>query len=162
LLFVIPIIMVVINAERNLEKILENKYKEGMKIIKMSKTSQELFKELKKECPHVPEKELVSLFKSVAAGTKMVDSAIIAAAHNMEYNATHPPNPKKLWFEEFMTDTAKKLMKPKDIKKNKEIYHELIDLISHLEKKYDNSDKAPDTAIFKRRITTFLKEKVKK
>lgn len=154
--------MVVINAERNLEKILENKYKEGMKIIKMSKTSQELFKELKKECPHVPEKELVSLFKSVAAGTKMVDSAIIAAAHNMEYNATHPPNPKKLWFEEFMTDTAKKLVKAKDIKKNKEIYHELIDLVSHLEKKYDNSDKAPDTAIFKRRITTFLKEKVKK
>ena len=149
--------------ERDVEKILENKYKEGLKIIKMSKTSKELLEELKKECPHVPEKELVSLFKSVAAGTKMVDSAIIAAAHNMEYNATHKKKgPKKTWLDDFMTEASLKIMKPRNIMRNKQLYHELIDLISHLEEKYDDSDSPPDIAIFRRRLTTFLKEKVKK
>ncbi|KAA0004216.1 MAG: hypothetical protein FE044_00445 [Thermoplasmata archaeon] len=89
----------VIQDEKNIEKILENKYKEGLKIIKMSKTSKELLEELKKDCPNVPDKELVSLFKSVAAGTKMVDSAIIAAAHNMQYNAIHKEKKKKTWKE---------------------------------------------------------------
>jgi len=41
----------VIQDEKNIEKILENKYKEGLKIIKMSKTSKELLEELKKDCP---------------------------------------------------------------------------------------------------------------
>ncbi|KAA0006993.1 MAG: hypothetical protein FE045_01475 [Thermoplasmata archaeon] len=152
----------VVQDEKDIEKILENKYKEGLKIIKMSKTSKELLEELKEECPHVPEKELVSLFKSVAAGTKMVDSAIIAAAHNMEYNATHKKKKKKTWLDDFMTETSLKMMKPREIMRNKQLYHELIDLISHLEEKYDSQDKPPDVAIFRRRITTFLKEKVKK
>ena len=152
----------VVQDEKDIEKILENKYREGLKIIKMSKTSKELLEELKEECPHVPEKELVSLFKSVAAGTKMVDSAIIAAAHNMEYNATHKEKKKKTWLDDFMTETSLKIMKPREIMRNKKLYHELIDLISHLEEKYDSQDKPPDIAIFRRRITTFLKEKVKK
>ncbi|MCD6222529.1 MAG: hypothetical protein J7K12_02450 [Thermoplasmata archaeon] len=152
----------VVQDEKDIEKILENKYKEGLKIIKMSKTSKELLEELKEECPHVPEKELVSLFKSVAAGTKMVDSAIIAAAHNMEYNAIHKKKKKKTWLDDFMTETSLKMMKPREIMRNKQLYHELIDLISHLEEKYDSQDKPPDVAIFRRRITTFLKEKVKK
>ena len=152
----------VIETERDIEKILENKYREGMKIIKMSKTSKELLQELKKECPHVPEKELISLFKSVAAGTKMVDSAIIASAHNMEYNALHKKKGKKTWIDDFMTETSLKLMKTKEIMKDKKIYHELINLISRLEEKYDNKDNPPDTSMFRRRITTFLKEKVKK
>ncbi len=152
----------VIQEEKDIEKILENKYKEGLKIIKMSKTSKELLEELKKDCPNVPDKELVSLFKSVAAGTKMVDSAIIAAAHNMQYNAMHKEKKKKTWLDDFMTETSLKIMKPREIIRKKELYHELIDLISHLEEKYDDMDSPPDTAIFRRRITTFLKEKVKK
>lgn len=146
---------------RDVEKVLENKYRDGLKIIRMSKTSKQLLEQLKKECPDVDEKELVSLFKSVAAGTKMVDSAIIAAAHNMQYNAKHPPKKDKTWLDNFMTETSLKMMKPKEIMKNKEIYHELIDMISRLESKYDDND-VPDTAIFKRRMTTFLKEKVNK
>jgi len=148
--------------EKDIEKILENKYKEGLKIIRMSKTSKELLEELKKECPDVPEKEIVSLFKSVAAGTKMVDSAIIAAAHNMQYNATHKSKKKKIWLDDFMTETSLNLLTPRKIMRNKELYHELIDLISHLEEKYDDKEDPPNVAIFKRRITTFLKEKVKK
>ncbi|KAA0010980.1 hypothetical protein B6U81_07675 [Thermoplasmatales archaeon ex4484_30] len=147
--------------EKHIEKILENKYREGMKIIRMSKTSKELLEELKEKCPHVPEKELVSLFKSVAAGTKMVDSAIISAAHNMEYNATHPPKPEKTWLDDLFTDVARKIIKPKELMKNKKLYAELIELISGLEEKYDDKD-PPDIAIFRRRITSFLKEKVKK
>jgi len=144
------------------EEILEQQYKEGKKIIRLSKSSQQLLEELKKECPHVSERDIISLFKSVAAGTKMVDPAIIASAHNMEYNATHKKKKKKTWLDDFMTETSLKMMKPREIMRNKQLYHELIDLISHLEEKYDSQDKPPDVAIFRRRITTFLKEKVKK
>ncbi len=146
--------------EKNIEKILETKYRDGMKIIRMSKTSRELFEELKEECPHVPEEEIASLFKSVAAGTKMVDSAIISAAHNMEYNATHPEGEEKTWLDNIFTEEARKLMKPKELMKNKKLYREFIDYISTLEEKYDDKD-APDNAIFKRRVTMFLKERVK-
>ncbi len=144
--------------EKNIEKILETKYRDGVKIIKMSKTSRELFEELKKECPDVPEKEIASLFKSVAAGTKMVDSAIVAAAHNMQYNAMHPERKEKIWIEDLFTEEAKKIMSPKELMKNKKLYREFIDYISALEEKYDDKD-APDDAIFKRRVTVFLKER---
>ncbi|RLF53053.1 MAG: hypothetical protein DRN11_00070 [Thermoplasmata archaeon] len=147
--------------EKTIEKILENKYKESLKIIRMSKTSKELLEELKKECPHVPEKEIISLFKSVAAGTKMVDSAIIAAAHNMEYNATHPPKPEKTWLDDLFTKDARKIIEPKELMKNKKLYREFIDYISQLEEKYDDTN-PPDIAILRRRVTAFLKEKVGK
>jgi len=81
-------LFIMTGIEKTIDKILENKYKDSLKILRMSKTSQGLLEELKKECPNAPEKEIVSLFKSVAAGTKMVDSAIVAAAHNLEYNVT--------------------------------------------------------------------------
>ncbi|RLF46617.1 MAG: hypothetical protein DRN29_04950 [Thermoplasmata archaeon] len=147
--------------EKTVEKILENKYKDSLKIIRMSKTSRELLEELKKECPHVPEKEIISLFKSVAAGTKMVDSAIIAAAHNMEYNATHPSKKEKTWLDDLFTKEARKIISPKELMKDKKLYKEFIDYISKLEEKYDNED-PPDIAIFRRRVTAFLKERVKK
>lgn len=139
------------------EEILEQQYKEGKKIIRLSKSSQELLEELKKECPHVSERDIISLFKSVAAGTKMVDPAIIASAHNMEYNATHPPPKQKLWIDIFFTDSARKIITPKKLMKNKKLYANLIDMISSLEEKYDDKD-VPDIAIFRRRLTTFLKE----
>ncbi len=146
--------------EKNIEKILENKYKESLKIIRMSKQSKELLEELKKECPHVPEKEIISLFKSVAAGTKMVDPAIIAAAHNMEYNATHPPKPEKTWLDDLFTEEAKKLITPKELMKNKKLYREFIDYISKLEEKYDDEN-PPNISILRRRVTAFLKGKKK-
>lgn len=141
----------------DVEEILENQYMEGKKIVSMSKTSRELLGELKKDCPHVPEKEIVKLFKSVAAGTKMVDSAIIAAAHNMEYNATHPSPKHKPWIDIFFTDTSRKIMPPEKLIKNKKLYAAYLEMINHLEKKYDEGE-IPDIAIFKGRTTTFLKE----
>jgi hypothetical protein len=143
--------------EKTIDKILESKYKDSLKILRMSKTSQELFEELKKECSHTQEKEIISLFKSVAAGTKMVDSAIIAAAHNMEYNITHPAKPKKTWLDDIFTEEAAKIMRPKDVIKSKKMYKDFIDYISTLEKKYDSND-APSNAIFRRRVTAFLKK----
>jgi len=141
----------------SVEEILEQQYKEGKKIIRLSKSSQELLEELKKECPNVPEKDIISLFKSVAAGTKMVDPAIIASAHNMEYNATHPLPKQKPWIDIFFTDSARKIITPYKLMKNKKLYANLIDMISSLEEKYDDKD-VPDIAIFRRRLTTFLKE----
>ncbi len=139
------------------EAILENQYKEGKRIISMSKTSRELLEELKEECPHVPEKDIVRLFKSVAAGTKMVDSAIIAAAHNMEYNATHPMPKARPWIDKFFTETSRKIMSPEKLMKKKKLYAAYLEMISSLESKYDGGE-IPDIAIFKRRTTTFLKE----
>jgi hypothetical protein len=48
-------------------------------------------------------------------------------------------------------------MTPKKIIKKTKTYAELIDAISALEEKYDDN-KPPDTAVFKRRITTFLRK----
>jgi len=141
------------------EAILENQYKEGKKIISMSKTSRELLEELKEECPHVPERDIIRLFRSVAAGTKMVDSAIIAAAHNMEYNATHPLPKPRPWIDIFFTETSRKIMSPGKLMKKKKLYKSYLEMISSLESKYDGKE-IPDMAIFKRRTTTFLKENV--
>ena len=141
------------------EDILENQYREGKKIISMSKTSRELLEELKEECPHVPEREIIRLFKSVAAGTKMVDSAIIAAAHNTEYNLTHPAPEPKPWIDAFFTETSRKIITPEKLMKKKKLYSKYIDMISSLEEKYDGGE-IPDIAIFKRRTTTFLKENI--
>lgn len=144
----------------DVEEILENQYKEGKKIISMSRTSRELLEELKEQCPHVAEEELIRLFKSVAAGTKMVDSAIIAAAHNMEYNATHPAPQSRPWIDVFFTDTARKIMTPQKLMKKKKLYREYLDVISELEARYDQEE-VPDIALFRRRTTLFLQEKVR-
>ncbi len=141
------------------EDILENQYKEGKKIINMSKTSWELLKELREGCSNVPEGDIVRLFKSVAAGTKMVDSAIIAAAHNMEYNVTHPAPKQKPWIDIFFTDTSRKIISPEKLMKKKRMYEAYLDMISSLEEKYDEG-KVPDIAIFRRRTTSFLKENI--
>ena len=147
-------------TEKNIDKILENKYKDSLKILRISKTSQELLEELLKECPKSPEKEIISLFKSVAAGTKMVDSAIIAAAHNLEYNLNNPSKSEKTWFEDLFSTEAKTIVAPKELIKNKTLYKEFIDYISKLEGKYDLVD-VPDNAIFRRRSTIFLRSHVK-
>ena len=58
------------DIEKTIDKILENKYKDSLKILRTSKTSQNLLNELKNECTHAPEEEIISLFKSVAAEKK--------------------------------------------------------------------------------------------
>ncbi|MEM1513567.1 MAG: hypothetical protein QXW78_02280 [Candidatus Thermoplasmatota archaeon] len=141
--------------DKEIEKILEEKYKDGKKIIRLNKQSSDLLEELKKECPHVNEKELISLFKSVAAGTKMVDSAIIASAYNMEYNITHPSPESKTWLHDIFPKN--KVNKIKEIMKNKKIYKELIALISEIESKYDGKN-PPDNSVFIKKIENFLKK----
>jgi len=139
------------------EDILKNQFKEGKKIISMSKTSLELLEELQKQCSHVQETDLIRLFKSVAAGTKMVDSAIIAAAHNMEYNSIHPVPKKTPWFTCFFTDAAYAIITPVQLMRKKKLYQAYLQMLSDIEAKYDTKD-IPDIAIFRRRTTTFLKK----
>lgn len=153
-------LFIMTGIEKTVDKILENKYRDSLKILRMSKTSQGLLEELKKECPHAPEKEIVSLFKSVAAGTKMVDSAIVAAAHNLEYNVTHPSPPEGTWLDALFTEEAKKIMTPKELMAHKKLYREFIAYLTRLEEKYDDAD-PPDSAIIKRQVTTFLKKHAK-
>ncbi len=140
------------------DEILEEQRKEGRRIIERSSTSRELFKELMDECPHVPEEEIIRLFKSVAAGTKMVDSAIVAAAHNMEYNATHPSLGDRTWIDLYFTDTARDIMSPWELMQHEELYREYIEMISSLEAKYDGEKEPPNLAVFRRQTTVFLKK----
>lgn len=142
------------------DEILEEQREEGRRIIERSSTSRELFEELKEECPHIPEEEIVRLFKSVAAGTKMVDSAIVAAAHNMEYNATHPEPRERPWIDRFFTDAARGIMTPRELVKDSELYQDYIEMISSLEAKYDDRKEKPDLSIFRRQTTMFLKKRV--
>ncbi|MGC9308677.1 MAG: hypothetical protein ACP5FL_07885 [Thermoplasmatota archaeon] len=142
------------------DEILEEQREEGRRIIERSATSRELFEELRRECPHVPEEEIVRLFKSVAAGTKMVDSAIVAAAHNMEYNATHPVSNERPWIDIYFTDTARDIMSPEELMKDKDLYHDYIEMISSLEANYDGKAEMPDLAIFRRQTTVFLKDRI--
>ncbi len=147
--------------EDEVERILKKQYENGKKIIKSSSASQELFKQIQKECPHVPEEELIRLFPSVAAGTKMVDPAIIASAHNKEYNAVHPAPSAEIWFSRFFTDETKKIIRPKEVLKKKQIYAGLVKVISDLERKYDDRDKPP-IAVFRRHVLKYLQKNVKK
>ncbi len=142
------------------DEILEEQREEGRRIIERSSTSRELFEELKEECPHIPEEELVRLFKSVAAGTKMVDSAIVAAAHNMEYNATHPAPKERPWIDLFFTDAARDIMTPGELMQDDDLYHDYIEMIGSLEAKYDDQEEQPDLSIFRRQTTMFLKKQV--
>ena len=82
---------------------------------------------------------------------------IIAAAHNMEYNATHPAPKSRLWIDAFFTDTARKLITPAKLRKRKKLYHAYLEMISELEAKYDMKG-VQDIAIFRRRTTAFLQE----
>jgi len=145
----------------NVDRILQKQYDAGKRIIRSSNASQELFKQLQKECPHVPEEELVRLFPSVAAGTKMVDPAIIAAAHNKEYNLLYPAPRQKIWFEKYFSNEAKKIITPNEIMKRKNLYQGLIKIISSGEKRYDKKD-AVSTAVIQRRVTKYLQENIKK
>jgi hypothetical protein len=148
-------------TNNNVDRILKKQYEAGKRIIRSSNASQELLKQLKKECPHVNEDDLIRLFPSVAAGTKMVDPAIIASAHNKEYNIIHPPPKQKIWFEHFLTNENRKLITPKEILKRKKLYTGLIKIISATEKKYDDKESI-STAVMKRRITKYLQDNVKK
>ena len=116
---------------------------------------------MQNECPHIPEEELVRLFPSVAAGTKMVDPAIIAAAHNKEYNLTYPAPRQKIWFEKYISDEAKKIITPREIIKKKNLYQGLIKIISSGEKRYDKKDTV-SIAVIQRRVTKYLQENIKK
>jgi len=145
----------------SVENILQKQYDTGKRIIHSSSASQELFKQMQKECPHVPEEELVRLFPSVAAGTKMVDPAIIAAAHNKEYNLLYPAPKQKIWFEDYISDEAKKIITPREIMKRKKLYQGLIKIISSGEKRYDKKDTL-STGVIQRRITKYLRETIKK
>lgn len=142
------------------DEILEEQHEEGRRIIERSSTSRELFEELKEECPHIPEEEIVRLFKSVAAGTKMVDSAIVAAAHNMEYNATHPAPQERPWIDLFFTDAARDIMTPRELVNDDDLYEDYVNMISSLEAKYDDQEEQPGLSIFRRQTTIFLKKQV--
>jgi hypothetical protein len=139
-----------------IDRIKMEQYKGGKKIIDSSEESKKLLEKLKEECPHVPEEELIMLFRSVAAGTKMVDSAIISSSHVKEYNAMHPSPKEEVWLDKFFSSDARKIMKPEDVMKDEKLYKAIIKVINDTEEWFDDWEVAPLSAI-KANITNFLK-----
>lgn len=72
-----------------LERVRNLRYLEGKSVLQNDPDSMRDFTRLQEECPHVPSRELVLLFH-------LGDPDLVrAAAHRLEYNATHPkPTPE--------------------------------------------------------------------
>ncbi len=67
-----------------LERVRNLCYLEGKAVLQEDPASKQVFDRLQNECPHVSTRELVLLFH-------LGDPALVtAAAHRLEYNATHP------------------------------------------------------------------------
>ncbi len=75
-----------LSAIEELHKEIEKQYKAGMNIIKSDQNSRRLFDQLTKECPHVPEADVVRAFATPNIGTKNVEAATVAAVRRKEYN----------------------------------------------------------------------------
>ncbi len=75
-----------LSAIEELHKEIEKQYKAGMNIIKSDQGSRRLFDQLTKECPNVPEADVVRAFATPNIGTKNVEAATIAAVRRKEYN----------------------------------------------------------------------------
>ncbi len=144
-----------------IERIERGQYGEGKRIIDYDEEARQLLKKLEKKCPHVPREELIKLFRSVAAGTKMIDTAVTASAHIMEYNATHPSPEEKGWFESLFSDIAKKIVEPEKVMGDEELYKSIIEVISDIEERYDDGGGAP-MPVIKAAITSFLKDRESK
>jgi hypothetical protein len=69
--------------------------------IKSDQNSRRLFEQLIKECPNVPEADVVRAFATPNIGTKNVEAATIAAVRRKEYNLkpggplAPPPEPER-------------------------------------------------------------------
>jgi hypothetical protein len=71
-----------------LERVRNLCYQSGKECLSRDPESQALYSRLLEECPHVPSRDLVLLFH-------LGDPELTkAAAHRLEYNATHPRWPR--------------------------------------------------------------------
>lgn len=73
------------SAITDVERMRNINYREGKAILEDRPESNQLYHRLLEECPHVDDKAIVSLFR---LGN---EELILATAHRLEYNATHPP-----------------------------------------------------------------------
>jgi hypothetical protein len=85
-----------LSAIEELHKEIEKQYKAGMNIIKSDQNSRRLFEQLIKECPNVPEADVVRAFATPNIGTKNVEAATIAAAHDLLVAIACTRAPRKL------------------------------------------------------------------
>ncbi|MBW3581704.1 MAG: hypothetical protein KY455_01275 [Euryarchaeota archaeon] len=69
-----------------LDRMKSIQYKEGKTTMEEQAWAGSLFRRLVSECPHVDDRDIVSLFRF---GN---EELITATAHRLEYNATHPPD----------------------------------------------------------------------
>lgn len=126
----------------------ENSYRYlvGKRIIESSRSNKDLFESILAECPHVDERQLVELFVSAGGGIKNVTSAILAAAHIMEYNYKYPSKADPSWFSKFLP----RGVSPEKVTNDKQLMDRLIDLISKTEVEWDDRGGAPKEEIKKR------------
>lgn len=68
------------------EAIFERQYREGMKVIQASDWASDIYTLILNECPHVPEEEVVRMFRRRNAGEA---ETVLGEALFREYNLTH-------------------------------------------------------------------------
>ncbi len=72
---------------RNLsEAIFERQYRDGLRTIESSEWASDIYTLILNQCPHVPEEEVVRLFRHRGAGDA---EQVIGEALFREYNLTH-------------------------------------------------------------------------
>lgn len=75
-----------LSALEELEFQLQRKHGHGLDILRHDSASRRLFEELKAECPHVPEEDIVRAFATPVIGTKNIEAATIAIVRRKEFN----------------------------------------------------------------------------
>lgn len=73
-----------------LERMKSLNYQEGKAYLDENPVAAPLVNRLESECPHLDKNDIVALFHL------RNEELVQAAAHRLEYNATHPPGPPDL------------------------------------------------------------------
>jgi hypothetical protein len=75
-----------VRAKSVAESVFERQYSEGIRTIQGADWASDIYNLILNECPHVPEEEVVRLFRRRNAGEA---ESVLGEALFREYNATH-------------------------------------------------------------------------
>ena len=76
----------VVRARQIAEQVYERQYREGLQTIQKSEWANDIYTLILNECPHLPEDEVVRLFRHRHASEAEM---VLGEALFREYNATH-------------------------------------------------------------------------
>ena len=78
-------------ARATAEAVHERQYRDGLRVIQAADWANDIYTLILNECPHVPEEEVVRLFRNRSSGEAEM---VLGEALFREYNATHGRRPR--------------------------------------------------------------------